>query len=193
MSIALNDESSLPQWHICRYRAARAAKNVGTDEHKLTVNWFWSEMLKCLRIEAKIFWLVEDSKVIFILFIVIIIPNIQLSRHQETKIQALFKTTPQQLINLINLLPFWNQFNQTEVMFSPLIAPSFPQVLYTLWKTYKQAKVFFSSKIRLKIPVACHLTVRCKWTKLTFHNQGWHTLPLMLIIGVSLLNLGVLC
>ena len=114
-------------------------------------------MLKCLQIEAKIFWLVEDSKVIFILFIVIIIPNIQLSRHQETKIQSLFKTTPQQLINLINLLPFWNQFNQTELMFSPLIAPSFPQVLYTLWKTYKQAKVFFSSKIRLKIPVACHL------------------------------------
>ena len=114
-------------------------------------------MLKCLQIEAKIFWLVEDSKVIFILFIVIIIPNIQLSRHQETKIQSLSKTTPQQLINLINLLPFWNQFNQTELMFSPLIAPSFPQVLYTLWKTYKQAKVFFSSKIRLKIPVACHL------------------------------------
>ena len=100
-------------------------------------------MLKCLQIEAKIFWLVEDSKVIFILFIVIIIPNIQLSRHQETKIQSLFKTTPQQLINLINLLPFWNQFNQTELMFSPLIAPSFPQVLYTLWKTYKQARVFF--------------------------------------------------
>ena len=148
-------------------------------------------MLKCLQIEAKIFWLVEDSKVIFILFIVIIIPNIQLSRHQETKIQALFKTTPQQLINLINLLPFWNQFNQKELMFSPLIAPSFPQVLYTLWKTYKQARVFFSSKIRLKIPVACHLTVRCKWTTLTFHSQGWHTLPLMLIIGVSLLNLGV--
>ena len=92
-----------------------------------------------------------------IMAIFIIIPNIQLSRHQETKIQALFKTTPQQLINLIHLLPFWNQFNQTELMFSPLIAPSFPQVLYTLWKTYKQAKVFFSSKIRLKIPVACHL------------------------------------
>ena len=149
-------------------------------------------MLKCLQIEAKIFWLVEDSKVIFILFIVIILPNIQLSRHQETKLQSLSKTTPQQLINLINLLPFWNQFNQTELMFSPLVVPSFPQALYTLWKTYKQARVF-SSKIRLQIPVACHLTVRCKWTTLTFHNQGWHTLPLVLIISVSPLNLGVLC
>ena len=183
MSIALNDESSHRWTQIdCELILKRNGRNL-------------ENMLKCLQIEAKIFWLMEDSKVIFILFIVIIIPNIQLSRHQETKIQSLFKTTPQQLINLINLLPFWNQFNQTELMFSPLVAPSFPQALYTLWKTYKQARVFFlqksDSKFLWHVILLCGASEQRKLPppRLTHSPTCVDYRPK----GDSLLNLGVLC
>ena len=104
-------------------------------------------MMKCLQIEAKIFWLVEDSKVGYLHIVHCYHhPKHPTIATSGKKIQSLFKTTPQQLIKLINLLPFWNQFNQTELMFSPLVAPSFPQALYTLWKTYKQARVFRSAR-----------------------------------------------